>query len=61
MKRNKQENAQEKLHRVLKDSDVPEVLLELSDFVIRIQFTEKHWQDLKTVVFYYENLYGSES
>ena len=61
VKRNKQENAQEKLHRVLKDSDVPEVLLELSDFVIRIQFTEKHWQDLKTVVFYYENLYGSES
>ena len=56
VKRNKQENAQEKLHRVLKDSDEPEVLLELSDFMIRIQFKEKHWQDLKTVIFYYGNL-----
>ena len=60
VKRNKLENAQEKLYRALKDSDDLEVLLELSGYSICIRFTEKHWQDLKTVVFYYENLYVSE-
>ena len=59
VKRNK--NAQEEMYKVLKDSDSPEVLLELSDFTIEIQFTEKHWQDLKTVVSYYENIYEREN
>ena len=53
-------NTQEELYKVLKDSDAPEGLLELSSFPISIQFKEKHWQDLKTVIFYYENLYESE-
>ena len=53
-------NAQEEMYKVLKDSDNPEVLLELSDFTIEIQFAEKHWQDLKTVVSYYENIYGNQ-
>ena len=53
-------NTQEELYKVLKDSDAPEVLLELSSFPISIRFKEKHWQDLKTVIFYYKNLYESE-
>ena len=53
-------NTQEELYKVVKDSDAPEVLLELSSFPISIQFKEKHWQDLKTVIFYYKNLYESE-
>ena len=54
-------NAQKELYRVLKDSDESEVLLKLSEFTIRIQFEKrKHWQDIKTVVYYYENLYESE-
>ena len=49
------------LYNLLKDSDGPEVRLELSDFVIRIWFNEKHWHDLKTVLHYYENVYESEN
>ena len=61
VKRNKQEKAQEKLHRKLRDSDKPEVKLELNDFPIQIQFSEKHWQDLKTVLLHYENLCEDEN
>ena len=61
VKRNKLENAQEQLHKILKDSDRPEVSLELRDFKIDIQFAEKHWQDLKTVVVYYKTNCEGES
>ena len=47
--------AQKDLYSLLKNSDVPEVRLELSNLVICIWFEEKHWQDLKTVLDYYED------
>ena len=53
--------AQKVLYNILKDSDEPEVRLELSDFAIHIWFDEKHWHDLKTVLHYYENVYESEN
>ena len=46
--------ARENLHNALKNSDEPEIRLELGDFEIRIWFKEKHWHDLKTVLHYYE-------
>lgn len=49
------------LYNLLKDSNEPEVRLELSDCVIRIWFDEKHWHDLKTVLHYYENVYDTEN
>ena len=56
----RRKKARKALYRVLRDSDDPEVLLEMNGSTIRIQFKEKHWQDIKTVVFYYENLKESE-
>jgi hypothetical protein len=53
--------ARKYLYNRLKDSDNPEVRLELSDSVIRIWFDEKHWHDLKTVLHYYENVYDTEN
>ena len=54
--------AREVLYNLLKDSDEPEVHLELNDCcVIRICFDEKHWHDLKTVLHYYENVYDAEN
>ena len=53
--------AQKVLYDILKDSDEPEVRLELSDFAIHIWFDEKHWRDLKTILHYYENVYESEN
>ena len=53
--------ARKYLYNRLKDSDNPEVRLELSDCVIRIWFDEKHWHDLKTVLHYYENVYDTEN
>ena len=53
--------ARKYLYNLLKDSDNPEVRLELSDCVIRIWFDEKHWHDLKTVLHYYENVYDTEN
>ena len=49
------------LYNLLKSSDGPEVRLSLSDFVIRIWFKDKHWQDLKTVLDYYEDEYAHEN
>jgi len=43
------------LYNCLRNSDVPEVRLELSNLVIYIWFEEKHWQDLKPVLDYYES------
>ena len=48
------------LYSFLKNSDIPEVRLQLSDLVIRIWFREKHWQDMKTVLDYYENIYDPD-
>ena len=53
--------ARKSLYNLLKDSDEPEVRLELSSFAIRIWFDEKHWHDLKTVLHYYENVYDAEN
>ena len=57
----KDRTAQKSLHNLLKDSDEPEVRLELSGFVIHIWFNEKHWHDLKTVLHYYEDVYDAEN
>lgn len=57
----RRKKARKALYRVLKGSDDPEVLLEMNGFTIRIKFTEKHWQDLKTVLYYYENIYEREN
>ena len=53
--------ARKSLYNLLKDSDEPEVRLDLNDSVIHIWFDEKHWHDLKTVVCYYENVYDAEN
>ncbi len=58
VKRN--EAARKNLYNLLRDSDVPEVSLQASGETIRIWFEEKHWNDLKTVLHYYENVYDSE-
>lgn len=50
----------ETLYNLLKNSDVPEVRLPLDDLVIRIWFEDKHWQDLKTVLDYYEKIYDPD-
>ena len=52
------EKARAALYSLLKNSGIPEGRLQLSDLVIRIWFKEKHWQDLKTVLDYYENIYN---
>ena len=46
--------AREYLYNALRSSDEPEIRLALRDFAIRIWFKEKHWHDLKTVLYYYE-------
>jgi hypothetical protein len=54
------EVAQKNLYNLLKDSDMSEVSLQANGETIRIWFEEKHWNDLKTVLHYYENVYDSE-
>ena len=41
----------------LKNSDSPQIHVESNGRTIRIWFEDKHWQDLKTVLYYYENIY----
>lgn len=48
------------LYNLLKSSEEPEVRLESHGHVIRLWFEEKHWQDLRTVIEYYENEYNAE-
>ena len=48
------------LYNLLKSSEEPEVRLESHGHVIRLWFEEKHWQDLRTVIEYYENDYNAE-
>ena len=54
------EAARKALYDLLKNSKISEVRLQLEDFVIRIWFEDKHWQDMKTVLEYYENVYDHE-
>ncbi len=54
------EKARAALYSLLKNSGIPEGRLQLSDLVIRIWFKEKHWQDMKTVLDYYENIYNPD-
>lgn len=52
--------ARENFHNELKHSDSPQIHLESNGRAIRIWFEDKHWQDLKTVLYYYENVYDRE-
>ena len=52
--------ARETFHDALKNSDSPQIHLESHGRAIRIWFEEKHWQDLKTVLYYYENVYDPD-
>ena len=56
----KDPKARETFHDALKNSDSPQIHLESHGRTIRIWFEEKHWQDLKTVLYYYENVYDPD-
>ena len=56
----KNKKAREAVHNALKNSNNPHICLESSGETIHIRFEDKHWQDLKTVLYYYENVYNSE-
>ena len=56
----KDRKAREACYNAIKDSDDREIRLELNGLRIRIRFEEKHWQDLKTVLYYYENVYDPD-
>ena len=52
--------ARETFYDALKNSDSPQIHLESHGRTIRIWFKDKHWQDLKTVLYYYENIYNPD-
>ena len=52
--------AQKVFHDALKNSDSPQIQVESNGRTIHIRFEDKHWQDLKTVLYYYENVYDYE-
>ncbi len=69
----KDRKTREAFYNALKNSDNPQiylepnaekiciqVLLKSNSEMIRICFKEKHWWDLKTVVYYYENVYDPD-
>ena len=56
----KDPKARETFHDALKNSDSPQIHLESHGRTIRIWFEDKHWLDLKTVLYYYENVYDSD-
>ena len=56
----KDPKARETFHDALKNSDSPQIHLESHGRTIRIWFEDKHWQDLKTVLYYYENVYNPD-
>ncbi len=56
----KDPKARETFHDVLKNSDSPQIHVESNGRTIRIWFEDKHWQDLKTVLYYYENVYDPD-
>ena len=53
-------SARRTLYNLLKTSEEPEVRLESHGHAIRLWFEDKHWQDLRTVIEYYENEYNAE-
>ena len=53
-------SARKTLYNLLKTSEEPEVRLESHGHAIRLWFEDKHWQDLRTVIEYYENDYNAE-
>ena len=53
-------SVRETLYNLLKTSEEPEVRFESHGHVIRLWFEAKHWQDLRTVIEYYENEYNAE-
>ncbi len=52
--------ARETFHDALKNSDSPQIHLASNGRTIRIWFENKHWQDLKTILYYYEHIYDSD-
>ena len=50
----------ETFHDALKNSESPEIHLMSNGRTIRIWFENKHWQDLKTVLYYYQNIYDPD-
>ena len=52
--------ARKELYNALRTSGVPQVRLESHGHVIHLRFEGKHWQDLRTVIEYYENEYNAE-
>ena len=57
----KRDQAAERLfYDELRNSDEPKILVESNGVAIQIQFEEKHWQDLKVVLHYYDNVYNPD-
>lgn len=56
----KDSKVREDFHNKLKTADAPQIYLESNGEAIRIWFEDKHWQDLKTVLYYYENVYNPD-
>ena len=52
-------DAQKNLYKHLNESDAPEIKLEVNEETLNIWFNEKHWNDLKVILNYYENEYRS--
>ena len=57
----KDSKARETFHDALKNSDSPQIHVESNGRTVHIRFEDKHWQDLKTVLYYYENVYDPEN
>ena len=56
----KDREARKAFYNTLQDSEYPHIHLESNGETIYIRFEDKHWQDLKTVVYYYENIYDRD-
>ena len=52
--------ARDAFYNALKNSDTPHIRVESNGETIYIRFENKHWQDLKTVLHYYENIYNPD-
>ena len=52
--------ARDAFYNALKNSDTPHIRVESNGETICIRFKDKHWQDLKTVLHYYENIYNPD-
>ena len=56
----KDRKAREAFYNALKNSDTLHIRVESNGETICIRFKDKHWQDLKTVLYYYENVYDPD-